>query len=97
MTSKRPTILTAILLVPLAGYLVWPYVVARLDDARESAARRLLSLGARGDAPIGAEEMPLGLLVLIGGDIEGVKLLHRYGLDFAKIRFRGMTALDYAK
>lgn len=62
-----------------------------------SAARRLLSLGARGDARVGAEEFPLGLLVVIGGDIEGVRLLQRYGVDFEKMRFRGMTALDYAK
>lgn len=62
-----------------------------------SAARRLLSLGARGDAQVGAEEFPLGLLVVIGGDIEGVRLLQRYGVDFEKMRFRGMTALDYAK
>lgn len=61
------------------------------------AARRLLSMGARGDAPIGADAIPLGVLVVIGGDVDGVRLLQRHGLDVAGLRYRGKTALDYAR
>jgi Flp pilus assembly protein TadD len=61
------------------------------------AGRRLLSLGARGDAPIGADAIPLGVLVVIGGDIDGIRLLQRHGVDVAKLRYRGKSALDYAR
>jgi tetratricopeptide (TPR) repeat protein len=61
------------------------------------AAARLLALGARGDAKIGPDQVPLGLMVVINGDVGGVGLLQRHGVDVARLEFRGMTALEYAR
>ena len=46
LTSKRPTILAAILLVLLAGYLSWPYVASRLEEPQENVAKEPPLAGA---------------------------------------------------
>ena len=37
MTNKRPTILAAILLTLLAGYLCWPYLASRIAENQHAA------------------------------------------------------------
>ena len=62
-----------------------------------SAARRLLALRARPDAAVGYEDMPLALVPVMEGNIEAVRLMREYGVDYSKLRYRGATAFDFAK
>ena len=68
-----------------------------LRERDVAAARRLLRLGARPQAPVGPEEMPVALLPVVLGDSDAVRMLRKAGVDYTKLRFRGMTALDHAK
>lgn len=61
------------------------------------AVRRLIKLGARVDAPVGFDSMPVALLPVMAIDIETIHLMQNLGVDYSKIRHRGITAMDYAK
>ena len=61
------------------------------------AARRLMKLGARADAPIGEDNMPVALLPVMSTDISAIHLMQKLGVDYSKLRYRGATAIDYAK
>jgi len=61
------------------------------------AAKRLLALGAHPDTPVGFEEVPVALLPVLSGDIEGVRLMRRSGVNYSKLKYRGATALEIAK
>ena len=61
------------------------------------AARRLLALRARPDTPVGYEDMPVALIPVTEGNIEGVRLMREFGVDYSKLRYRGATAFDFAK
>jgi tetratricopeptide (TPR) repeat protein len=67
----------------------------RADDL--PAARRLLRAGARPDALVGFEQMPLALMPVLTGNLESIRLMQRSGIDYSKLRFKGMTALDHAR
>jgi tetratricopeptide (TPR) repeat protein len=62
-----------------------------------AAARRLLMLGARPQTPVGYNDMPVALLPVLAGNIPGIRLMQQFGVDYSKLRYRGATALDYAK
>lgn len=68
-----------------------------LRDGDTGAARRLLRLGARPDAPIGNDQMPAALIPVLSRDWDGIRLMQRSGIDYAKLRFQGTTAVDYAR
>jgi tetratricopeptide (TPR) repeat protein len=68
-----------------------------LQDKDFAAARRLLALGARPDATIGPLGMPVALLPVMAGSVDGVRLLKQAGVDYSKLRYRGATAADVAK
>ena len=70
------------------------YALASGDIA---AARRLIAIGARTDALIGAEQMPVALVPVLNADVAGIALMQKSGVDYAKLRFRGATALDWAR
>ena len=59
--------------------------------------RHLLRLGAKPDAHVGYDEMPVALMPVLAGNIEMVKLLEQFGADYAKISFQGATAFDFAR
>ena len=61
------------------------------------AARRLLRSGAHPDAPVGEGDMPVALLPVISSDFEGIRLMQQFGVDYAKLRYQGTTALDRAR
>jgi tetratricopeptide (TPR) repeat protein len=61
------------------------------------AARRLLALRARPDTPVGYEDMPVALIPVTAGNIEGIRLMREFGVDYSKLRYRGATAFDFAK
>jgi tetratricopeptide (TPR) repeat protein len=61
------------------------------------AARRLLALGARPQFPVGPEGVPLALMPVLEGNVDEIRLMQRSGVDYSKLRFRGTTALEYAR
>ena len=46
---------------------------------------------------VGAEQMPVALLPVLAGDLAGIALMQRAGVDDSQLRFRGTTALDFAR
>lgn len=68
-----------------------------LAEGNIPAAGRLLALGARGDALVGTERMPVALLPVLSGDAAGVQLMQRAGVDYRQLRFRGATAVEIAR
>lgn len=68
-----------------------------LRNGESAIARRLLRLGANPLAEIGTEKMPAALIPVITRDLESIRLLQRAGVDYTKVRYQGMTAVDVAK
>jgi tetratricopeptide (TPR) repeat protein len=68
-----------------------------IQDQDLETARRLLRLGARPDAAIGPDDMPVALLPVISGDIAAVRLMQQFRVDYTKLRHHGTTAVEYAK
>lgn len=61
------------------------------------AAKRLLALGAHPDVPVGDADMPAALIPVMGEDAQAIRLLRQGGVDYSKLRYRGITAIDFAK
>jgi tetratricopeptide (TPR) repeat protein len=68
-----------------------------LDEKDYPAAERLLALGAHPDTPVSYALIPVALLPVMNDDVDGIRALQRAGVDYSKLSFRGVTALDYAK
>ena len=68
-----------------------------LQNGDLGAARRLLTLHARPDAPVGYEDVPLALVPVMQGNIEAIRLMREFGVNYSKLRYRGATAMDFAK
>jgi predicted Zn-dependent protease len=68
-----------------------------LQHEDRAAIRHLLRLGAKPDTPVGVDDMPVALIPVLSGDVELVKLLQKFGADYAKISYQGATAFDFAK
>jgi ankyrin repeat protein len=68
-----------------------------LQDQDLAAARRLLALGAHADTPVGATRLPVALLPVLSADAEAARMLRQHGVDYARITFRGATAVEIAK
>jgi hypothetical protein len=68
-----------------------------LQNQDLAAARRLLTLGARPDTPVGATGLPVALLPVLSADADAVRMLRQSGVNYSKITFRGTTALEIAK
>jgi tetratricopeptide (TPR) repeat protein len=68
-----------------------------LQNRDYAAARRLIRLGARTDAKVSEGEMPVALIPVMSGDIEGIRVMQKSGVDYSKVRYQGTTAIDQAK
>jgi tetratricopeptide (TPR) repeat protein len=68
-----------------------------LQNQDLAAAKRLLKLGAQPDAPIGAAGLPVALLPVLSANANAVRMLRQNGVNYAKITFRGATAIEIAK
>jgi tetratricopeptide (TPR) repeat protein len=68
-----------------------------LQERDHAAARRLLQLGARVDTTITEGEFPVALTPVMSEDIEGVRMMQKFGVDYSKLRYQGRTAIDEAK
>jgi len=68
-----------------------------LEGRDHAAARRLLRLGAKPDSEIDDTRMPVALLPVLAGDVEGLRLMQQFGVDYTKLRFEGVTAIEHAR
>ena len=68
-----------------------------LSNADTATTRRLLRLGAQPTAEVGPERMPAALIPVLTRDFDGIRVMQRAGVDYAKLRYRGSTALDHAR
>ena len=68
-----------------------------LDTGRVEVARRLLALGARPTALVGPEDLPVALVPVFNRDAPGILLMRRSGVDYATLRYRGITAFEHAR
>jgi hypothetical protein len=68
-----------------------------LDTGRVEAARRLLALGARTTALVGPEDLPVALVPVFNRDAAGILLMRNSGVDYAVLRYRGLTAVEHAR
>ena len=68
-----------------------------LSNKDHDTARRLLRLQARTNLDIGAAAIPMALIPVIAEDYLGIKLLRQFGVDYTKVRYQNMTAIDHAK
>lgn len=62
-----------------------------------AAVKRLYRLGASPALAVGEAGLPVALLPVVLLDYEGIAVFKGLGLDYAKISYRGFTALEYAK
>jgi len=62
-----------------------------------AAAKRLVALGAKPEAPVGDMNIPVALLPVIADDMAGIRTLRELGVDYGNLRYRGASAFDYAK
>lgn len=62
-----------------------------------SIATRLIRLGARPEATIGPAQMPVALLPVAAGDLDGIRLMKRSGVDYSKLQYQGKSVLDLVR
>lgn len=68
-----------------------------LRDGDNAAARRLVGMGAKPDALVGPEKMPVALMPVLMRNFDGIRLMREAGVDYGKLQYQGMTALDHAR
>ncbi|MEX8506609.1 tetratricopeptide repeat protein [Leptothrix ochracea] len=68
-----------------------------MDRRDHDTARRLLKLGAKPEATVSENEIPVAFIPVLAGDVDGVRLLQQFGINYTTLRFQGMTAADIAK
>lgn len=68
-----------------------------LRERETHIVTRLLRLGASPLAEAGAEGMPSALIPVLSRDFDSIRALQRAGVDYAKVRFQGTSAVDYAR
>lgn len=60
-------------------------------------AQRLIRAGAKPMDPVGDEAMPAALIPLVRQSLAGVALMQRHGVNYARLRYQGMTGLEIAR
>jgi len=68
-----------------------------LQFGKLDAAVRLMRLGARPETPVGMDGMPAALLPVLGDNVEAIRVMQKAGVDFSKMRYKGATAVDFAR
>lgn len=76
------------------GYTALAYA---LENSDLKAAQRLVALGASLSREIGDNKYPLALIPVFLGSVEGVRFVIEQGVDYGRIEYRGVSALDYAR
>ncbi len=68
-----------------------------LQNRDVDAVGRLLALGAGVETRVGGPDIPVAFLPVLDGDLAGVRLMRKHGVDYSKLKYRGRTGLDLAK
>lgn len=68
-----------------------------LQEHDYPAAKRLLALGADPTTTVGSGDLPVALMPVMEEDLQGIRFLRKSGVDYSKLRYRGLTALEVAK
>lgn len=76
------------------GYTALAYA---LENNDLEAARRLVALGASLSSEIGPDKYPLALMPVLRGHIAGVRFAIDQGIDYGRVEYRSVSALDYAR
>jgi Tfp pilus assembly protein PilF len=61
------------------------------------AAQRLSKYGAKFDEPVGMEQYPVGLISFTNENVDAIKMMKNRGVNFAAIKYNGVSAVDYAR
>jgi Tfp pilus assembly protein PilF len=72
----------------------WNALAYAIYDKDYKAVSRLVKLGARLDAPTGPNQMPVALLPVVEGDVDGIRLMKKLGVDYSKLQYKGASVLD---
>lgn len=75
----------------------WNALSLSLRERDHDAVMRLLRLGARADALVGEDSVPVALLPVIQRDLDGIKLLRRSGVDYRKLKYQGVSVLEQVR
>jgi hypothetical protein len=62
-----------------------------------TAARQLVSFGAKFDDLVGEEQYPVAIIAFLNQDVEAIAIMQQNGVNFAKLKFKGISAVEYAK
>lgn len=76
------------------GYTALAYAL-EYNDLK--AAQRLVALGASLNREVGENKYPLALMPIFRGSVEGVRFIIDQGVDYRRVEYRGVSALDYAR
>jgi tetratricopeptide (TPR) repeat protein len=68
-----------------------------LTKKEHAAARRLLRLGAKHTVKTQYGDYPLSLIPLMNNDIDGIKLMREYGVDYSKLKWGDTSAVEMAR
>lgn len=68
-----------------------------LSRGEVDAARRLLRSGAKPSELVSEEQYPVALIPLMNQSAPGVKLMQGAGVNYAKLRWRGLSGVEMAK
>lgn len=68
-----------------------------LQNHDPQATKRLLALGADPATPVTYANFPVALVPVMDQDIQEIRILRQSGVDYSKLSYRGMTALEVAK
>ncbi|WP_374602497.1 tetratricopeptide repeat protein [Niveibacterium sp.] len=68
-----------------------------LNASEHEVVRRLLRLGAKATLTAGDNAFPIALLPVLKGDVEGVRILLKAGVDYSQLHFQGMNGVEYAR
>ncbi|HEX2547304.1 MAG TPA: hypothetical protein VHL79_20645 [Ramlibacter sp.] len=68
-----------------------------LRNGESRVAHRLVRMGAKPDALVGPEQMPVALIPVLTRDFDSIRVLQRGGVDYTRLRYRGSTAVDHAR
>lgn len=61
------------------------------------AASRLANFGANFDDMVGEEKYPVAMIAFLNQNVEAIALMQKSGINFSKLKFNGVSAIQYAK
>lgn len=68
-----------------------------LANGEIAAAERLLKAGARTDALVGQQPVPVALIPVMARQFDAIRLLRRAGVDYGRLRLDGVSVLEHVR